>query len=176
MKLIFLDIDGVLNSERTALAYGRGHIDKTCVDLVNKLARDSWADVVVSSSHRQDFLGPSMRRDDLAIPCMVAELVDLEGLQRYMASLGLTARVIGATPSISVDRDAQPIVRRPLRGFEIKLWLSTHQPTDLYGYVIIDDLNVAHDDQREHFVRVNGEEGFGYKNTVEAVRILARGD
>jgi hypothetical protein len=65
MKLLFLDIDGVLNSERTYLAFGRyphtfSESDLACLDLVavgmiRKLCKVTGAQVVLSSSWRAEF-------------------------------------------------------------------------------------------------------------------------
>lgn len=63
MKAIFLDIDGVLNSDRSFLAYNTiegntyydnlfAHIDPIAVGLLNRLIDKSGAKNVFSTSHR----------------------------------------------------------------------------------------------------------------------------
>jgi len=65
MKIIFLDIDGVLNHQLwfknqknkkvidTDLEYNRSMIDETRVDLLNDLIKETKAKVVISSSWRK---------------------------------------------------------------------------------------------------------------------------
>ena len=66
MKIIFLDIDGVLNHQLwfksqkdkkvidTDLEYNRSMIDETRVDLLNDLIKETKAKVVISSSWRKN--------------------------------------------------------------------------------------------------------------------------
>lgn len=125
MKVIFLDIDGVLNSERSFIGgqhrstepqyadmsyqerFAHCTIDQVACDLVNRLLKDFDAYIVVSSSHRNNFReGPTK----------------LGALKDYMTSLGINGeRVIGYTPLLNGPR-----------GLEIHTWLEQHPEVESY--------------------------------------------
>lgn len=105
MKVLFLDIDGVLNSVRTCVAYGgyphkldQPAFDKVAIKLLQRLCDSAGVSVVLSSAWRitHDF------RD-------VARAFDLP--------------IIDRTPSIG------------LRGEEIAAWLSVHPEVESYAIV-----------------------------------------
>lgn len=54
MKLIFLDVDGVLNKSSSPHEVGHGSIDKKMVERFNKILDETAAGVVLSSSWRLD--------------------------------------------------------------------------------------------------------------------------
>lgn len=154
-KVIFLDIDGVLNHTEFLLRMdrlrksgdlpsptisGEHAIDPACVALINEICARSGADIVVSSSWRL-FYG----------------LADLRGVLRHH---GLTAgRVIGATPNVGYPR-----------GQEIAAWLHMHGRRPL---VILDD----YDDMCEltpWLVRTDHEVGLQPEYVEQALVILAR--
>lgn len=61
MKVIFLDIDGVLNSNdwyvktRGVGGYNGGDIDPECIELINDLIDATGAKIIMSSSWRSDY-------------------------------------------------------------------------------------------------------------------------
>jgi hypothetical protein len=144
MRVIFLDIDGVLNSERFMRAqhergvvskdveeHCRDQIDPAAVALLNELIETSGAEVVISSSWRRLFtigeISRGLRHNGFAHP----------------------RSIIGKTPALDVER-----------GHEIQAWLDERGPTD---FVILDDdsdmvhlaprlilIDCAHGLQREH--------------------------
>lgn len=131
LRVLFLDIDGVLNTHRTCLALGgtpmpgdrdRYHLlDPLGLSMLRGLCEAGNISVVLSSTWR--------------ITCDWRELGP---------DLGLP--MIGATPRLP-----------GVRGSEIKAWLDAHP--DCLAYAIIDDDRDMLDVQRERFVHVNGEEG-----------------
>lgn len=159
MKIIFLDVDGVINSVRSMLAlrrkddgYRHHFIDPIAVALINRLTDVTGANLVISSTHRKhipDPLGTGR--------CLVA-------MQKYFDNFGITGKVIGYTP-------CDP---RGHRGNEIREWLAEN--TDrlkISEYVIIDDDSDMTEAQKlHHFVKVDNYEGFGYHGYKEALRIL----
>jgi hypothetical protein len=145
MRVIFLDIDGVLNNTQTVTpvdAPWRGPgsvepgapewtllvpIDPVCMARLNRLVAETGAKIVMSSSWRlfarwQD-LGPA--------------------LARY----GLVGDVIGETPDLVNNgewlnrwrtRDGAPFqYERMQRGWEIREWLAAHP--EVTEFVILDD-------------------------------------
>lgn len=110
MKVIFLDIDGVLNNEATK--FGR-KFDPACVAALNKITDKTGARIVVSSTWRH------------------------AGLTETRATLsenGVTGKVNGLTPDLSKRGLIHVAVPR---GREIQAWLECHPAVN--GFVILDD-------------------------------------
>ena len=134
MKVVFLDIDGVLNSHRTAIAFGgipfttarsgRSRLDEVAIRLIGGIVRASGAVIVLSSTWRkhEDWLdyGPAL---DLPI--------------------------IDRTPSLCGNR-----------GTEIADWLRRHP--DVERYAIIDDDSDMLPEQLPYFVHTSGFDGFTF--------------
>jgi len=74
MKVLFLDIDGVLNHVNTPRKFGRALLpcDPTCVTQLNRITRETGAYIVISSSWR--YLYSSMED-------MWADLNDEQGIE-----------------------------------------------------------------------------------------------
>ncbi len=142
-RVIFLDIDGVLNHPGT---YGpdapwkqepkdgplRVPVAPECMERLNRLVRESGANIVISSSWR-----------------LFARYQDLgPALARY----GLVADVIGETPDLVNDpvwldkwrtREGAPFAyERIERGMEITEWLAAHPEVE--EFVILDDCSDMH--------------------------------
>jgi hypothetical protein len=94
-RVIFLDIDGVVAPIRQWDRYGV--LDPACIQVLNEIAAQGGADVVVSSTWRY---GKT-----------VAEL------QEILEAAGFTGRVLDKTPTGAPGAD---------RGDEIAAWLAEH--------------------------------------------------
>ena len=133
MRVIFLDIDGVLNhcDTRTGTPSPTEPlpipVEPECMARLNRLIAETKAKVVISSSWRlfcrwQD-LGPALARH------------------------GLVAEVIGETPDLVNDevwlanwheREGAPFTYEKLeRGWEIGEWIAAHP--EVTAFVILDD-------------------------------------
>lgn len=77
MKIIFLDVDGVLIN-REACRAGFGKVDPECVRLVNKLTEETGAAIVLSSCWRMGLN---------AVEC-----------RELLSNWGITGEVLGPTP------------------------------------------------------------------------------
>ncbi|MFO0548635.1 MAG: HAD domain-containing protein [Polyangiaceae bacterium] len=111
MRVIFLDFDGVLNSDAFFERLGPvsdwdSRLDPDAVARLNRLVAATQAKIVVSSTWRYDKSVPA--------------------LARILADFGFVGEVIGATPVISGPR-----------GREIQAWLDDDQ--SWRSYVILDD-------------------------------------
>lgn len=138
MKVVFLDVDGVLNhpgtygpdapwrraDERVAI---RIPVEPDCVARLNRLLAVTGARVVISSSWRL-----FARWEDLG-PALVQH--------------GLVGEVVGETPDLVNDpvwldawrnREGAPLEHERLeRGMEVAEWLSSHP--EVSSFVILDD-------------------------------------
>ena len=114
VKLLFLDFDGVLNSERFFRAQGNRYLpeqlDEGAVARLNAILARTGAKVIVSSTWR---LGYSM-----------------EQLQVILARHGFSGEVVGVTPRLEdVDEDGIRVPLHVPRGREIQTWLDTQTET-----------------------------------------------
>ncbi len=127
MKIVFLDIDGVLNSWKLWKKLGHAqqdlvvvdmdnYLDPEAIDLLNKLTDATGASIVVSSSWRRAYLGE---------PQGLTRLADM------LKGHGIKAPIIGMTP-------AKDNAVRNIRGKEIQAWLDC-TPLKVDAFVILDD-------------------------------------
>lgn len=168
MKVILLDIDGVLNSERSFMGgchridrpattpenaeepytqrLARETVDPIAVGLINKLTKHAEAQIVLISTHRKNF-----RDHDKYL---------MAQLQKYLTSLGLLGdKCIDCTPVLFVKR-----------GEEIKLWLDQHP--EVTHYVILDDDSDMLPEQLENFILVDSRFGLSADDFRRACAIL----
>jgi len=133
MRIIFLDIDGVLVNEEALKAHAaRLESDPDakqepcadCVAALNWLTSQSEAKIVVSSTWR---------------------LQGFAVVKAILAEWGVTGEVIGATPMLEIEetRDWGTIYVSASRAEEIQSWLSTHErridAPRIEAFVILDD-------------------------------------
>lgn len=156
MKIIFLDIDGVLNSDSILSEYipeidGEYYpYQPHLVDNLNMILKRTDAKIVVSSTWR---LGESVER-----------------LQYLLTHMGVKGEVIGKTDSYN-DKFV-------VRGNEILKWIQDNQNLlgchhyDFYDYVILDDDSDMLYGQRNNFVHIQGEEGLTKEYAEQAIEIL----
>ena len=149
MKAIFLDIDGVLNSQQGSISQNvRGvmdyeGIDRVALGLLRKLCELTGAKIVISSTWRSD------GHEEIT---GAFEACGWRGL--IMSKI-----IIGVTPHLS-----------GIRGGEIAEWLACH--TDVSEYVIIDDDSDMLDSQKDNFVHTDGVLGFTLYDMIKAMDIL----
>lgn len=133
MKVIFLDIDGVVmplsNSKRDS---------QDCAARVNRLVEATGAKVVISSSWRLDVLD-ARRGLDWRVAHEHPSWLSQEAWLK--SDCGLAVPIIGFTPDLpraSDDPELEPWEHPPAhRGKEIRAWLAEHP--DVASWVILDD-------------------------------------
>lgn len=146
MKIIFLDIDGVLNSQLfythrkqyeglDKKEFHKNQIDSRNIVYLNQLIAETDAKVVLSSTWR---MGNS-----------------LEYMQSLLKDKGFTGELI----------DYTPVLRYPgaVRGNEIKAWIDENIksinpdiiPSDFKEYVIFDDDSDMLLEQRNNYIQVD---------------------
>lgn len=179
MKIIFLDIDGVLNSnewasrrfEETSMdsiasSYPFYEFDPLLVKNLNKIIDKTGAKVVVSSTWR---LGRTK-----------------EELQEILNGVGFTGEVIDVTPYMPSPLGFGYDVPR---GCEIDWWLEQNggfhrinwsleeftryvEKAKIKNYVILDDDSDMLYNQREHFVLTSFMDGLSESCVDKAISIL----
>jgi histidinol phosphatase-like enzyme len=163
MKIIFLDIDGVLNSNKwfnsdeyrqesgTAsdamimLVNHQWHLDPKAIQLINRLVDTTGAEVVISSTWKIKY--------------------DVDQLNEMLTERGATFKAVGRTPHVQ-GRMSEHVPR----GREIQAYLNSlsEQPET---FVILDD----RDDMNQLFkylIKTGYEDGFTTMHLARAIKML----
>ena len=152
MKLLFLDVDGVLNSTKfsyelatdklekyKSLSFPLDSFDYRAIELVNYILDNTDAKLGISSDWRFD--------DELE-PCLLYH--------------GLKHKIYGRTP---YDKHYR-------RNIEIETFISKENE-NIESYCIIDDIdNWFNDEQLKHMVKTSTFEGLTKKLADKAIKIL----
>lgn len=157
-KIIFLDFDGVLNSQlwytKTKGTRGRDDIDPNAVSYLNILIGKTNADVVVTSTWR------------------LSRTID--ELKSVLNRNGFIGNVIGVTKDLRMGDDSDCI----LRGNEILQWIKANPEkigcyySDYKKYVIFDDDSDMLYWQRNNFIQTDPYVGLTPTNIYKAEKIL----
>jgi hypothetical protein len=129
MKVIFLDIDGVLNVIPKSHDDFGGTFHEDFVENLRRIIDETGAKIVISSSWR--FSG-------------------LEWMQKMWQFRNLPGDVIDVTTAFA-DKKLNLNYWDVVRGHEIKVWLDAH--TDIENYVILDDDLDMLDEQMNNYVQ-----------------------
>jgi len=158
MKIIFLDIDGVLNK---GLVEGNsrkddilrdeayGFMNKSLVNNLNKLTQKTGAKIVISSSWRCE---------------------TLEENEQMLKAFGIEAECVGSTPRLS-----GPCI---YRGNEIEAWIYEYQDLikchywEFKEYIILDDDSDMLLSQAHHFIQTDPWSGLSDAVTYKAINRL----
>ena len=159
-RIIFLDIDGVLNSHIIAEEWFR---------LTGKVGYGGWfneEDIVIEKSDvKWGHLNVSNLRE--IVEATDAKIVissdwrrsfSVEKFKQMFELYGWKAPVIDKTTVLKS------------RGLEIAAWLAAN--SDVENYVIIDDNDQFLPDQLDRFVHTNPECGLSWNDTQKAILIL----
>lgn len=146
MKILFLDVDGVLNSTRSRsfLALSKGALRR-----LRSIVEQTGCKIVVSSTWRKHEFSRVRLRKTLRY----------KGLEIY---------------DITPDFSRGSIGERGCRGDEIQEWLDRHPETT--AYCILDDDSDMLDSQLRNFVQTDMDYGLTDTLAYRAVQILNRGE
>lgn len=147
MKILFLDVDGVLNSRRTATAFNEFPwdvnpddlrlFDNVAIGLVKKICNETDSKIILSSTWRHQ-----------------------EGMFEKMAKV-LELPIIGRTP-IKIGGN---------RGQEIQMWLDDHRGT-VDKYAIVDDDSDMLGSQTHFFVQTCQRNGILLEHYEKLIKVL----
>jgi hypothetical protein len=151
MKVIFLDIDGVLASmdylKVTSFLkiphpdeFGYG-FDPRCVLNLEKIILQTDAVIVISSYWKS---------------------MGINRLNYMWKVRNLPGKIIGITQEDPSGK----------RGLEIEKWLNENK--NINSYVILDDDHDMLSEQVNNFIKINAEFGISFKNTETAINILGK--
>lgn len=161
-RVIFLDIDGVLNSNFWNESHQREISDGRLIDgekirLLAALVERTEAELILHSGWRFWF--------DEALEPLCPEAANLAEL---LAGEGL--EIAGVTPDLTTDEIRRTKKFSLVKADEILLWLEEHP--DVTGWVVLDDLDLHNDEIEAHQVRTDQSTGLTWEDIVEAERLL----
>jgi len=166
-RIIFLDIDGVLNPVHYMAALGRmwkessgeiksqddyGHLffPHNC-EALKKIINETGAKLVISSTWR---------------------LAGIDVMKNLWSERDLAGEIIGVTPTETavVKSGGAEFYDQVCRGMEIAHWIKVN---DFKGsYVIIDDTHDMLSEQLPYFIDTKGNIGLTFKDADRAIDVL----
>ena len=162
MKIIFLDIDGVLNSD----SWNQKHeneikngilVDEEKVEILSKLIKTTGAKVVLHSGWRfwfdESFL-PIRKESEILM-----KLLNKNNIDFYDFTPDLTTEEIRKSKNFS-----------KVKPDEILLWLKNH--SDISSWVVIDDLDLNNKIISNHQIKPDSKIGLSSSDIEKAVKLL----
>lgn len=149
IKIIFLDIDGVLVTINSLRENHNGRdFDKTCLEFFNKLVSETKSKIVISSTWRL--------------------IHSLEFLKKHFKDQGFLfpENIIGTTTKEYADR-----------GLQVHQWLEDNKELlwkhDGHSYIVIDDdtKDILPHVQDHLFIHTNMEDGFQERHLKQALDV-----
>lgn len=164
-RVIFLDIDGVLNSAFWNDSHQREISDGTLIEeekvsLLAELVRRTGAKIILHSGWRTWFdleLRPLRKEAEKLL-----ELLEKEGL-----------RLDGATPDLTTEEIRRTKKFSLVKAEEILSWIRMHK--EVTGWVVLDDLDLHNAQVEEHQVRPDPTAGLTAEDVEMAAEILMKG-
>ncbi len=166
-KYIFLDFDGVLNTQRhinalqlqqlpTTDANGLPLFDPEAVAHLGEIIAATGAEVVISSTWKME---------------------GMRAMRQLWRDRKMPGQLIDLTPdalmvSYSSTHKDEEWFGQACRGMEIDEWLTCNAPTPPYRYLILDDIPDILYRQRHHFIEINDQVGITAADVARAVEIL----
>lgn len=145
MKVVFLDIDGVLNTHKTNALFG----PTVCV-------------------HKD----AATRLDPLGVKFF--NMLHQLGIKIVLSStwrLGRDVPVMTEKTGIPIyDKTCSWPFKDSVRGDEIKIWLDAHP--EVTHYCIVDDDSDMLEEQKANFIKTQYEEGLTYKDMCDICKCL----
>lgn len=161
MKVIFLDIDGVLNSkiwnESHKEEIRRGLIDEDKVKLLKEILIKTGAVVVLHSGWKFWFdndIKPTRKESEF-----LAEIFGKYGIEIYDVTPDFSTEEIRETKRFSL-----------VKAKEILYWLKEHK--DVEKWLVIDDLDLHNEEVGKHQFMTNNEMGLTLSDAEKIIRIL----
>jgi len=156
MKIIFLDIDGVLIP---VSGTGNKGFSGRNIDNLNELVRKTGAKIVITSDwkRKQPF----------------------DFVKDVLYESGVQGEIIDMTPNLNIENNND--IKVP-RGTEIQTWINNYNSFDeetnnlkcVMNYVILDDHMDMLVEQLDHFIEIDQSKGFDGKALKQSIEILTK--
>lgn len=173
MDVLFMDIDGVLNSTRSLLRANKVEPTESERDFLFELSNTYYSGYPLSVL-TADLLGLSrecIKNLNLVIEATGVQVVvssswrfchNIVGLQKLLEYRGFRGELIDITPINLVGSNK-------VRGREIQAWLDLNPEVDRF-VIVDDDSDMAH--LKRYLVLVDKKVGLTEKNALEAISIV----
>lgn len=151
MKIIFLDIDGVLNGIEYVKNSGKFGVvvDPVRMELLKEIVNSTGAEIVLSSSWREHWSSTANHCDEI-------------GLEINKKFRAYKLYIYDKTPSLNFKRNE-----------EIKVWLSDYP--GITHYVILDDIEFTDEYLLPHHIKTSDEAGgLTHEDFIKAIDILTK--
>ncbi len=157
MKVIFLDIDGVLNTEESWDNNENEIIDRNNVKIFKSVIDQTGAVVVMSSGWRLWFDENMMPED---------------GYSQYLYDIlcEFNIKLFGKTPDFSTAEIRTRKTFSHVKAKEIIAWLNEHETVD--KYIVLDDLDLKNEEINSHLVRTNPQFGITEDDAQRIIEML----
>ena len=155
IKVIFLDIDGVLIPVSGA---GNNGFNGRNIDNLNELIKKTGAKIVISSDWREK---------------------GIDYVKNVLYNSGVRGDIIGMTPRFKIIDEIYGEIKVP-RGLEIQKWIEKFNSFDgenldyVLNYVILDDHMDMLVEQLDHMIEIDQSKGFDGKSLKDALTILEK--
>lgn len=164
-KVIFLDIDGVLNSNFRNDSHQKEISDGTLIDaekirLLALLIKKTNAKLILHSGWRIWFSSNPEPKPLRAEAEKLVELFQKEGLS-----------IDGLTPDLTTEEIRRTKKFSLVKADEILLWLKSRN--DVTGWVVLDDLDLHHPQIAQHQVKPDPAVGLTPEDIKKAEKILS---
>jgi hydroxymethylpyrimidine pyrophosphatase-like HAD family hydrolase len=160
MKVIFLDIDGVLNSwnndHQLELSKGE-YIDEKKVKLLSIIVKSTKSIVVMHSGWRFWF------NEKLEPICKEANR-----LSSLLKKHGI--KLFDKTPDFSTEEIRKAKKFSLVKASEILAWLREHE--EVKAYIVLDDLNLHNEELAKSQIRTDSAVGLTEKDVIQAIKKL----
>lgn len=162
MKALFLDIDGVLNSnfwnETHQMEISNGIlVDEEKVNLLSKILRTTEAKIIFHSGWKYWY--------DVDLHPLRYEA---ENLLNILEKYGL--EIYDKTPDLATDEIKINKKFSLIKAAEILSWLQVHN--DVNSYIVLDDLDLHNDVILQHQVKTDSLVGLSEENVIQAIDML----
>lgn len=162
MKVIFLDVDGVINSDFWLESHQKEIsdgtlIDKEKIELLAKIVHNTGSELVMHSGWRFWF-DSEMQPIRKEAQNLIDLLLD-SGLSIYSMTPDLTTEDIRKTKMFSKVKAA-----------EIFLWLKQNPNID--NWIVLDDIDLHNNELAIRQIRTNAKIGLTEKNADKAIEML----
>lgn len=162
MKVVFLDVDGVLNSLYShsidnSERWTEDEVSMYHIEKLKRLIQETNAKIVLSSCWK-NYL--PMFIDKYELNDFQIELGQI--LLRKLKEVGL--EIYDVLP------DLERKVRRNTKGYEIEAWLKEH--LDVEVFVVIDDEDIVLPEQKSVFLKTTFKDGLTDEIVDKAIEIL----
>jgi len=159
MNIIFLDVDGVLNSFGNVEYIGKIPLEKECFVRLSKIVKDTNARIVLHSGWRFWFDNDMHPKTPEAEE--FTELLSKHEMKLY-----------DKTPDFCTEEIKKSKTFGLVKAKEILAWLDAHN--EIKNYVVLEDLDLNNNEINMNQITTDGSKGLSDNDVEQAIKMLNR--